>query len=47
MVYWMKCRSCGELVDEFQLDRGPGEAQGELSICLLCEPAVESDDDDE
>ena len=47
VVYWMKCRSCGELVDEFQLDRWPGEAQRELSICLLCEPAVERDDDDE
>ena len=46
MVYYLKCTECGELVDEFQLDKWPGEELREFSICLPCRPKLEREDDD-
>ena len=46
MVYWLKCKECGELVDEFQIARWPGEDQREFSTCLTCLPKAESGEDD-
>ena len=43
MVYWMNCRTCGDLIDEFD-ERWPDGAW-EHPICKTCDPEGPDDDD--
>ena len=43
VVFWMNCRSCGELIDEFD-ERWPDEGF-ENPVCKACDPRTDDDDE--
>ena len=46
MFYALRCRLCGDWVDELMGERWPGEDNRERSTCLSCDPKQKEKDDD-
>ena len=46
MCYALRCRLCGDWVDELMSERWPGDDNRERSTCLSCDPKQKEKDDD-